>query len=231
MLSLPNTHALATLACSLVLVGCSAEALLDAEAQAPSAPEDSTLGSGSPALDTTTVDSALPPSESTPSFWSVSGTLDVSKGQVQLDTSTLEVGLWNDSAELLCSLPLPLLGVGQPILPKTEALLFQWTGLDHDAGLPDKGIDCPMWPAGSLELGIGLYDAALDPAMDAAGQLGADVYGFYVRPTTADPVYLVGIARTAGLKEGTDSTVEAPPLPDGAYEVDTLVLLSAPPLP
>ena len=221
----PNLLACARGLFFVLLAACSADSAL-LEADSGSATSDYTVGDQPPPVKGSTQTDGL--DTEPPSFWSVGGVLDVSKGTVQIDTSVVEIGLWTDGAELVCTLEVPLVAA-TPSDPKSELALLQWNVIDHDAGAPAKSsYDCPGWPAGSLEVGIGLYDTALDPAMDASGMLGADVYGLYVRPTTEDPIYLIGIASTAEIEAGTDTTVADGPLPDGSYDVETLVLLSVP---
>ncbi|MEQ1505368.1 MAG: hypothetical protein ABMB14_24260 [Myxococcota bacterium] len=176
-------------------------------------------------------------------YYSVGGRVSAAAGEwtVEPGVTTLDVGLYGATGELLCSHAVPVLSaVAEPPDTTVDTLAdtggavpaYGWWRADLDDGVPDG--PCPPWPSRSMYLGIGAYDHRLDPAMLERGMLDLDVYGLYVQkalpedaPPTPLPTWLIGVAGTSAMFAGAAGlTVDEAPLPDGAYQLRTLVLLS-----
>jgi hypothetical protein len=124
-----------------------------------------------------------------------------------------------------CVLDVPIASATLEIAPAVDAgTLVAWWTLSLEAG-PDLP-DCPPWPAGDLQVGLGPYDARLDAAIDAHEWLDLDLYGLYLQLDPAEPVLVAGVAGTEEQFDGQEASVVGPPLPDGTYLATTLVLLA-----
>lgn len=86
-------------------------------------------------------------------------------------------------------------------------------------GPTDLGCHLPT----TLRLGIGPYDALLDPFVDAAGIAGTP-YGLYTAAVDTELLWVFGVAGTLANFNG-EVPLEDPPLPDGTYRIESLVLL------
>lgn len=163
-------------------------------------------------------------------FWSLHGQATVINEALDPAQLSLELRLWTGGLTSPCSLILPI-SAEEPIepapFPDTAASLLGWWAIAHEE-VVNVDPACAGWPAGTLELGIGSYDARLDPAMEARNWLDADIYGLYLRPDPAGAVYLVGVVGTMALFEGSEPTVSAAPLPDETYDLETLLVLDLP---
>lgn len=196
---------------------------------------DSTKASNADASGTNTTSdgtdtSASPPADSgfeipvTP-FYSVSASFEVVGGAWVPDAATLSAELWSAEVEAVCGLAVPILDAvpeAPPQVGEDDVPLDGWWRLTLDAGIPDA--PCADWPARVSWIGVGPYDARLDPAMNARGMLGFDVFGLYLRESQSGPVFVVGIAGTEEMLTGAQDLVGYG-LIDGVYQAQSLVLM------
>lgn len=181
-----------------------------------------------------------------PAWWRIDGTLDIVDGAVATDGSSLQVRFLGESGSAwvlngeptaACSLRVVESVPGPPELAEAEGL-FGWWQLAVETAedapcpwtipTPDAVGDSEL---SQLILGLGPADPRLGAAMDAAGvPEAADVYGLYaLHPgPEGDVVYVHGIAGTQANLDGAEPVVEDAPVPDGVYEIQTLVLLPIP---
>lgn len=173
-------------------------------------------------------------------YWSLKGNLEIAEGELLLDASWLtlsahdQTGATADDDEV-CELRIQGATDG-PARDDSEAMLVAWWSIelvDDDAETP-----CP-WalpqpdalidgPSGAFVLGIGDLSPALYGPMAAAG-LGSDlpVYGLrtLLPSSRGDREVSFGVTGTSANFAGVGGRVLEPPLPDGSYQVQTLVLL------
>jgi hypothetical protein len=161
-----------------------------------------------------------------PAWWSVEADLVIAGGEVDTGTSVWTVRLWGPAGEETpCVIDVPILDVAAAVPPAIEAgTLVSWWTVELGA-TPAMSV-CPSWPAAVTNLGFGPYDERLDAASDAHEWLALDLYGLYVQADPADPVLVVGVAGTTEQFEGKAQSVALPPIQDGTYHAETLILLS-----
>lgn len=196
----------------------------------------------------TSGDTDLPELDDTPSFWRVDGQLTLQDGAVVAAESSITVAFtdgqgrtWPDAEgvtstctfEVTESLEGPEDGLdGEPLLGWWQLGLQDASGEDTPCAwttpMPQAALDTQQLP---LVVGVGEFDSRLISAMEAAGYSPSlDVYGLYLlHPSPdGDVLYIFGIAGTQDQLAGGDSTVSTPPLPNGVYTLETLVLLPVP---
>lgn len=123
----------------------------------------------------------------------------------------------------LCSVAVPV--VTTPDVAPVEGMpVWSWWRVQLDASA--ETADCPAWPAQRWWLGVGGYDARLDPAVYAAQLQGTELYGLYLMAEGA-PLYVVGVAGTPAMYGG-EPGLAVSPLVAGNYLARSLVLLSMP---
>ena len=199
---------------SLALVGCS-------ESSFPGGARDG-LDTAFPTGDTETgsLTSTTPPAAwyvLDAAFTVVSGTLDPA-------STTVSAELRDAEGALLCTHLVPVLAaVAAPRPPGERDLLGFWE-LSLGPGVPDTA--CEPFEPGTRWIGVSPYDPALDPAVAAAGLTEATAYAGVLREGPTDPVWLVGLAGTEDQLAGYAAPVTGRPLPDGAYRLLGLILLS-----
>jgi len=157
-------------------------------------------------------------------FWAPQGTLFVEAGEVNPLDSTLSAVVLSDELLPQCTVMLPILQVSPSPEPMPDPPLVGWWQVEYDEGLTDAD-DCVSWTAGTLQLGFGLVDPALDPALAARGWEKATPYGLYLQPDGDEVVYAVGVAGTEAMFLGVEVAGAAGPVPDGQYRVVGLVAL------
>jgi hypothetical protein len=102
-----------------------------------------------------------------------------------------------------------------PVDPPPNGVLAWW-----DIDLPvDSACLLPL----QIRLGIGEYDALLDPFLSPAGVTGTP-YGLYTE-APAGALWIFGVAGSPANYDGLEAPVDLPPLPDASYRADGLVLL------
>ena len=208
---------LAIAVASIALSACAAEMSLEASGGAPtSSDSEATSSTPPPPYDSGGL------AEPTPVWWSLDGSLALVGQEIDPLASTLQIDLWSADLLLLCTLDVPIDGALSVTPPATEQALVTWWSIDHLDGT--SSASCGEWPAGTLSLGFGAYDPRLDPALDAQGLLGQDVFGLYLQLSPEDPVYVVGVAGTTDLLDGLTSTTTVP-LPDDQYQLESLLVL------
>ncbi|MEZ4241900.1 MAG: hypothetical protein R3F59_38275 [Myxococcota bacterium] len=224
-------HGLVALA--ILAAGC-ADYSVKGNASATSSRADT--GSSTSATSTQVDSGASSTAGAVPAYYAVAMGFDLVEGEIDPATATFAVTLWSDEdAPLpLCVHDVPLLGAVAEAPPALDSLetgttgaggLGGWWALDLGDGVPDEY--CDPWPARALHVGLGPYDPRLDAALDAAGLLGLGLYGLYLQEDGDDTVYVVGVGGTAEMfAGGYGPDPEAPPpLPDGAYQARSLVLM------
>lgn len=183
-----------------------------------------------------------------PSFWRIDGSLRIEAGQLVSDGTVLEVvftdaegDTWTASEDGVSTCVLQAVQVadgpadaldGEPLLgwwqidtvdQSDETLLCPWP-----LPTPETAFDTEHTP---LVLGLGPFDSRLSPALQSAGfERGLDLYSLYMlHPAPqGDAIYVFGVAGTEAQYAGEETTVDAVPLPDGTYDLTTLVLLPVP---
>jgi hypothetical protein len=149
-----------------------------------------------------------------PVWLSIGGFIQITYGEPDLATSAIELSGLDLDTTLLCTVESPPASF-TPASPVPPGLVTWW-----DVGVPvDPGCGLPA----VVRLGLGPYDPLLDPAADAAGVAGTP-YGLYTL-SDADDLWVFGVAGTSANFDGVEAPVAAPPLPDGFYRVQSLVLL------
>jgi len=164
---------------------------------------------------------ASSPPEVVPSYYALHGTLSVARPDVVVDE--IELVFYDASEAVVCTYqftPGELLEVeapdDEPLLTWWELPLAEPVTTDQPcATVPDD------W---SLFVGVGDYDARLDPAIVAAELDGADAYGLYLQETPDDPVWIAGLVATEAQLEGRVMP-DADNLTDGVYTLRTLWLM------
>jgi hypothetical protein len=204
----------------LALAGCSA-AGLDADSTRSGGKSSTDVNDSSP---TGTSDNDTGSDEVAPAWSAIQGSLVLVDGLPDLEASSLRTVFYADPpGDPLCSSEWVFNAVADVTPPDGEPLVSWWsfTGV-----APAASSTCttaaPL--AEGVTLGFGGYDVRLDPEMAARGWLDATPYGLYVDRPDGEGIWLVGVAGTADELEGRSAPVEVAPLPDGAYQVDALVL-------
>jgi hypothetical protein len=195
---------------ALALAGCSAAGGDKAgsyDATYPGGPD----GLGTPDSDTARASTA---SDAPPIWLTVDGDLVITGGVPDPLASELRyTGLDAGRVETCATVGAPT--AFTPVDPPPDDLLSWW----DITGPVDPGCQVPT----TLRLGIGAYDAILDPAVAIADVTGTP-YGLY----TAAPdgsLWIFGVAGTSENFDGALPPVDTPPLPDGAWRLESLVLL------
>ncbi len=162
--------------------------------------------------DSTPTDSGAADTEP-PAWLRVEATLAIAAGTPDPLASALAlVGLDVEELEV-CALNTPL--AFAVVDPAPPGLLAWWdVSLTNDPS-------CPL--PNPVRLGIGSYDPVLDPAAAAAG-LGGTLYGLYTASPAAE-LWIFGVAGTPENFDGVTAPVTVPPLPDGSWRLESLVLL------
>lgn len=181
-----------------------------------------------------------------PTYWGLGGELAVTGGAVDAAVSAVTATFYDDRGQPWISedlegpacMPQILDAVDGPEVAEDDAQLSGWwrLALETEVDTP-----CP-WTiptpdaAGDTELeqvivGFGALDPRLAASM-AAADLDPDlpVYGLYsLQPgPDGDRVFVFGVAGTQAMFAGTDTPVDEPPPADGAYALQTLLLLPVP---
>jgi hypothetical protein len=222
------------IAAVLVISGC-AEYSADSDAPSAGATNATESDASAPALDSGSQTSTTGPQ---PRFFALALSFETAEGEIVEGTAAVTVDLWSDESppSLLCRHDVPVLAAVAEPLPALDSLetdtvtgaggLVGWWRLDLDVGAPDG--PCPEWAERTLWFGLGPYDSRLDPSLDAAGLFGAELFGLYLEENPGEGVFVVGIGGTAEMFAGGygPDPVAAPPLADGAYSAESLVLMS-----
>lgn len=183
----------------------------------------------STALDSAMVDSGNPKAlEREPIYWSLGGELVIDGKGIDLKATSLHIDFRDAKLVLTCKEPTALViakSVSSPS-PDEKLRLANWFTLTLDNS-PSAGVQCPGWPAGILELGLGYYDGSLDPALAAHGYTNSSPYGLFVRdPQSGSQVYLIGVGGTEEMFEGVEIAAADLPLPPGTYRLQSLIVMS-----
>jgi len=158
-------------------------------------------------------DTAL--TDNTPPTWLlVTGEVTVLDGVPDPLTSVIRLAGLDADQLVLCEVEAAPLAF-EPVEPPPAGLLGWW-----DIAIPEAKT-CLLSTV--VRLGIGPYDALLDPALDAAGISGTP-YGMYT-PSPEDELWIFGVAGTPANFTGAEPPVTEEPLPDGPYRLESLVLL------
>ena len=212
------------LPCALVigtLIGC---------ANATKSDHANELGSAPLTTDTATITETATDAATSgqAAFFSVDGTLSVLNGDVEAANSLIKIGLWNANAEQLCasttSSDTSVSNVlGGTTLPTDDPALPLWSlwSLSLQLDL------CDTAPR-TFDLGIGVYDPLLNPAVDSMGLSGENVYGLYLSMPNDDDTYVFGLAGTSDQFSGAVPPATEGPLPDGVYLLDGIHLIPVP---
>ncbi|NCG18170.1 MAG: hypothetical protein GWP91_04050 [Rhodobacterales bacterium] len=161
-------------------------------------------------------------------FFSVDGTLSILNGDVEAANSLINIGLWNANAEQLCA--------------STTSSDTSVSNVLGGTTLPTEDPALPLWSLWSLslqldlcdtaprtfDLGIGVYDPLLNPAVDSMGLSGENVYGLYLSMPNDDETYVFGLAGTSDQFSGAVPPATEGPLPDGVYLLDGIYLIPVP---
>jgi hypothetical protein len=158
-----------------------------------------------------------------PVYWSLDGDLAVQGGIVDLDLSGFVVRTWDAELEAVCAYDVAISAAVSAPIPEAELGLIGWFELDLASAMEDNAA-CPDWQARSLALGLGDYDARLDPALDAHGWEQSQPYGLYLQEP-GQPLYVVGVGGTRDHFDGDVGLQTAGPIEDGLYELHSVVLL------
>lgn len=219
---------------ALSFTGCSEYA--GKNGGAPSSPDSQPSdGASDSGLDTGAISTAPIP-EAT--FYGVRLGFETLAGGIVEGTASVEIDLWSDASPpaVVCRHEAAVLGAAAEDIPVLDTLevdaetgaggLVGWWRLELDAGVPDA--PCPAWAARTLWVGLGPYDPRLNPALDAVGMLGTELFGLYLQEDADGPVYVVGVGGTTEMfVGGYGPDPEAPPpLPDGLYTAESLLLMS-----
>lgn len=207
------------LAIPSLLVACSAGDL-----------SETTRETGSP-LDTAEpadTDSSL---DVTAATWTgLSGNLELQDGAVVLESSSLSWTYFDGDIASICSSTVALASAEVSSTPDPSVLAWWVVTEDPDADTSD----CPLRRPNQLELGLGVLDPSLAPAIDASDlDASAAPYGLYARVgwdtlEETTPVWIFGVAGTTGAFDGSAPAVTEGPLPDGMYEMRPLHLFAVP---
>lgn len=163
------------------------------------------------------------PGAASATWWSVQGTLVVAGGVVDPALSALEVTLHAASGAPLCVVAGPPVAVADAPLPDPGLLSWWEVTPASEATYAPYATYGPCTVPASLVLGIGPYDAALDPAAAAAGLTTTGLNGLYT--ASGDELWVFGVAGSpAQFSEDADALTVAP-LPDGELYVTGLHLL------
>jgi len=173
-----------------------------------------------------------------PHFFRVDGQIGVVSGNVDIASTVLTLEWLTQNGEPFnddhpaCT-PQILESAPGPAADQDLSTVYAWWQLSV---LPAENDPCPwdleaLASVGDTEVaqfvvGLGSLDPRLAPALKASGAEGS-VYGAYVLlpGPSGDRLITFGAAGTHEQWSGTDNPVEAAPLPDGRYELRTLVLL------
>ncbi|TNE85788.1 MAG: hypothetical protein EP330_24440 [Deltaproteobacteria bacterium] len=159
----------------------------------------------------------------------LSGTLLLADGSPDLTASSLTWTYYDGEMAEICTYVAPVATAADLTLP--DPALYTWWALTTDDSADDGS--CLTRPV-ELNLGLGAIDGSLAPAMDAAEvDDAAAPYGLYAQVgweaiDAETPVWIFGLAGTAGAFDGTEPAVGAAPLPDGSYELQPLHLFAVP---
>ncbi|MEQ1570195.1 MAG: hypothetical protein ABMA64_31465 [Myxococcota bacterium] len=140
--------------------------------------------------------------------------------------AAIEVEILAPDASSTCTFPVDVLSATAVPAPADEPAIFGWWVVDLAPA--DKIDGCPEWDGRRWWVGVGAYDTRLDPALAAAGLAGREVYGLYLSEDPSDRVFVLGYAATAEMIAGTDTPVDAPPLPAAEYVSRSLISMTAP---
>ncbi len=206
----------------LAVVGCSTNSLGIGARSASQGAED--VDSSTNATEPGAADTGISLDElAMPTFWSIDGELAVLAGEIDAASSSAVVRTWDDMSQAVCAYELTVESSTPAAFDDPDVVMFGWWTLNLSLGIADDA-RCPDWPATELTLGIGEYDARLDPALHAHGWSSSSVYGLYLQQADG-PLYLVGVSGTTAQLDGDQpSEVLAPP-GDGIYELHSVVLL------
>ena len=181
--------------------------------------------------DSATTDGKPQPGQDLPEYWSVRGTLVTTDAGPDLEGSSIELQFWDAGAQQTCKQRTLLTLDGlEAVDSPLEVSSFGWFTLQVGT-TEGESLGCPGWPAGPLEIGLGVYDRSLDHVLSERGWLDADLYGLFVRSPVDGQVYLVGVAGTEEMFDGNADPAVEPPLPPGTYLLETLILLDLPDAP
>ncbi len=214
---------------SAALLGaCRGEYALDPGQDLPADQLDDTGPGGTDTDDTDPDDSG----ESAPTWWALSGQLDIIDGQVSKAGSELVLSIVGDDLiedPALCESAPEILSAMPAVADDDLEIWGWWTVTFADEGFPDCAPQSFVSTHQTLTVGIGQLDPLLNPALDADGLdytvAAQTVYGLYVQEHADGPVFIFGISGTQQNFSGDAGTVTAGPLPDGQYTLKTLHLL------
>lgn len=150
-----------------------------------------------------------------PVWWALDGTWALNQGQAAQGEARFTVELRKADLTSLCATERAAASL-TVVAPAPAPLWAAW-----DVTLAD-GAGCEHEVPQRFVVGIGPYDAQLDPAVAKNELDAAALFGLYLQPEDG-PLVVFGVAGTDAQFEGTPA--EAPPLPDGTYTLDGLHLL------
>ncbi|MFT7518472.1 MAG: hypothetical protein ACI9MC_000603 [Kiritimatiellia bacterium] len=180
-----------------------------------------------------------------PHLWRLSAELSIVDGVPIIQDSAVHIEFfdsdgneWTVDEGQSSDCDLILTDVSTVDKPPVDPAVKQWWTL---ALLQNDEAPCPWTlpvPEASSQtelpqiyLGLGDLDPQLLPAMSAADlNVDADLYGLYMLhpATNGDTVFIFGVAGTQGQYDGSEVTVDAPPIPNGDYALRPLFLLPVP---
>ena len=199
----------------LLWFGCSGS---EAGIQTESAPSDPTTS----ATSTEDADTAGPtPGESDVAdpVWLALDANFVVIGGVPDATSTLTWTLLDAAAEGTCSESVTVVAATSVLPPDGDIAAYAWWTVT----LSEPSLCGVVLPT-ELSIGIGPWNAALQPAADHAGLEDVALYGLFLSVVAPD-AWIIGAAGTNAQFTGGAPLVSAPPLPDDTYSLASLVLL------
>jgi len=157
-----------------------------------------------------------------PAWWWLHANLSISKGEIILEESSLQVELQDEFQNFICIETFPIAEIVPEKSP--SEVIYSWWSLvpgTGAGGCAEKVKTMPL-PA-RLQLGVGDMHPEISAVLGSVSQLsdGAEsiVNGAYVSFDDPETLYVYGVAGLEAAFNGEGSLQEEAPLSDGDYTV------------